>query len=435
MPAWNAAASVERALASVLEERAVEVECIVVDDGSTDGTADVVEAVGRRDPRVVLIRLPVNGGVSEARNRGLAIARGTWLAFHDADDRMLPGGIAALMRPTADPTVRAVVGQRIWSDGVRTWLSPLYDIPDIREPGRKSVATHPGLLYYAAVTGKAFHRSLVGDLRFAGRVLGDQAWTIRALLRAGGDIEVVEDTVFEWTRPHPDHEAETITVLARATARGAAEMAGVAATVFDEVSIEVDARIADPATRFAIKRAYLERLIRSDLSGQVSRALDRRDPETGAYFDALAAFLESVPAPLLEDSDLMIRRILWPPLRRWRSVVPDARPGYRRMVRARTRADRATSYRAAGPLRLLAIALARLLGPRSGGAVASALTASVALSRSVAVRVGQAGRRSPAAVVAGTLRPPGHRPATTRQPDARSQDEEGRRDHRSTRDA
>jgi glycosyltransferase involved in cell wall biosynthesis len=387
IPAWNAAATIERALDSVLEERGVALECVVIDDASTDATADLVRAVADRDPRVVLLSLPENGGVSNARNQGLAIARGEWLAFHDADDRMLPGGIAALMRPTADPTIRAVIGQRIWSNGERTWLSPLYDIPDIREPGRKSIATHPRLLYYASATGKAFHRSLLDDLRFAGRVLGDQSWTIRALLRAGDDVEVIGETVFEWTRPHPDRGVDTITVLARASAKGAAEMAVVAATVFREVSAEVDARIDDPTTRLAIKNAYLERLIRSDLSGPVGKALDRRDPATGDYFDALGAFLESVPAPVLANSDLLVRRILWPPLRRRRSLVPGARPGYRRMVLARTHADRATGYRAAGSLRVPAMAIARFLGPSIGHAAASAIVASVALSRSVLVRL------------------------------------------------
>jgi glycosyltransferase involved in cell wall biosynthesis len=387
IPAWNAAGTIERALASVLDERGVPLECVVVDDGSTDATADIVRALAERDPRVVLLPLVENGGVSNARNQGLAIARGEWLAFHDADDKMLPGGIAALMRPTADPTLRAVVGQRIWADGERTWLSPLYDIPDIRVPGRKSIATHPGLLYYASATGKVFHRSIVGGLQFAGRVLGDQSWTIRALLRAGHDIEVIGETVFEWTRPHPDRQVDTITVLARASASGAAEMAVVAATVFREVSAEVDLRVDDPAIRFAIKKAYLERLIRSDLSGPVDKALDRRDPATGEYLDALAAFLESIPAPILESSDLVVRRILWPPLRRWRSLVPGARSSYRRMVRARMHADRATGYRAGGPLRFPALAMARLFGPQVGRAVASAIAESVAFARSALVRL------------------------------------------------
>ena len=248
LPTWNAAATVERALASILDEVDVRLEFLVIDDASTDGTADLVASVAERDPRVVLIRLPANGGVSNARNRGLEAARGTWLAFLDADDVILPGGLAALMRPTEDPTVRAVIGQRIQFDGDRRWVSRRYDQPDIREPGRKSIASHPGLMSYAAIHGKAFHRSLTEGLRFEGRVLGDQPWTIRALLRAGDDIEVIGDVVYEWWRPLPGR-AVGITGATRASTERAAEMALRAPIVYAAVSDEVERRIAEPATR------------------------------------------------------------------------------------------------------------------------------------------------------------------------------------------
>jgi len=64
VPTWNAEATVERAIDSVLAERAIPLEVIVVDDASTDRTADIVAAVAERDPRVVLLRLRANGGVS-----------------------------------------------------------------------------------------------------------------------------------------------------------------------------------------------------------------------------------------------------------------------------------------------------------------------------------------------------------------------------------
>jgi glycosyltransferase involved in cell wall biosynthesis len=347
IPCWNAASTVERALSSVLDERDVALECVVIDDGSTDGTAEVVQAVAERDPRVVLLRLPSNAGVSNARNRGIEVARGDWLAFHDADDRMFPGGVAALMRPTSDPDVFAVIGQRVWSDGERTWLSPLYDIPDIRQPGRKSIATHPGLLYYASATGKAFHRSLLDDLRFEGRVVGDQAWTIRALLRAGGHIEVIGETVFEWSRPHPDRFVETITSIARASATGAVEMTMVARTVFVAVSAEVDALIEDEATREVIKHAYFERLLRSDLGGPVRKAIERHDPATGQLFDALTGFLDVVPRTILATSEVLITHLLRPPAKHWATLVRSARPNYWRMVRRVLRADPRMSGRIA----------------------------------------------------------------------------------------
>ncbi len=338
MPCWNASATIERAIGSVLDETDVPLECVVIDDGSTDDTARLVEAIARRDDRVVLLRLPTNGGVSNARNRGLEIARGEWLTFLDADDRLLPGGVAALMRPTRDPVVRIVLGQRHWTDGQRTWVSKFYDIPDITEPGRKSIATHPGLLYYASSTGKAIHRSLVEGLRFEGRVLGDQPWAIAAMLRAGTGIEVIGDLVYEWWRPRADEAVETIGTATRASTERAAAMADMAAVVYRAVSAETDVCVADPETRLLIKQTYLDRLIRSDLSLPVRQALDRRDPATARLYTAVARFLESLPAAVLARSLRAETHLIRPGLYRWADLVPSARSSYFRMLRPLLRA-------------------------------------------------------------------------------------------------
>jgi glycosyltransferase involved in cell wall biosynthesis len=76
------------ALRSALSQRDVDLEVIVLDDGSTDDTAAMVAAVS--DPRVHLIRDEVSGGVSAARNRGIAAAAGEWVAFLDDDDVWAP---------------------------------------------------------------------------------------------------------------------------------------------------------------------------------------------------------------------------------------------------------------------------------------------------------------------------------------------------------
>ncbi len=83
MPCYNAAAYVAEAIDDVLNQTHREIQLIVVDDGSTDASAEIISGFG---PRVTLIRRP-NGGVSAARNMGLAQAQGTYVAFLDADDR------------------------------------------------------------------------------------------------------------------------------------------------------------------------------------------------------------------------------------------------------------------------------------------------------------------------------------------------------------
>ena len=92
LPTFNRAHLVGRAIASVLAQTAEDLELLVVDDGSIDGTADVLAAV--RDPRIHRLRLDVNGGVSRARNAAIAVARGRWVAFLDDDNEWAPAYLA-----------------------------------------------------------------------------------------------------------------------------------------------------------------------------------------------------------------------------------------------------------------------------------------------------------------------------------------------------
>jgi len=89
MPLYNKHAYVEDAVRSVLAQTGLR-ELIVVDDGSTDGSAERVKQLGREDARIRLLRQP-NAGVSAARNRGVQASTADYVAFLDADDLYLPG--------------------------------------------------------------------------------------------------------------------------------------------------------------------------------------------------------------------------------------------------------------------------------------------------------------------------------------------------------
>jgi glycosyltransferase involved in cell wall biosynthesis len=95
MPCHNAAGTVARSLRSALDQTHRAIELVVIDDGSRDETADVVRSVA--DPRVRL-ESQANQGVSAARNRGLALARGEYVAFLDADDTWAPETLEHLLQ-------------------------------------------------------------------------------------------------------------------------------------------------------------------------------------------------------------------------------------------------------------------------------------------------------------------------------------------------
>src|SRR5512143_3860267 len=90
LPTRNRAASLRRAIESVLAQTYADFELIVVDDGSSDGTREVLESVQRSDARVRAIHHSVSRGAPASRNAAIAAAHGEWLTGLDDDDEFLP---------------------------------------------------------------------------------------------------------------------------------------------------------------------------------------------------------------------------------------------------------------------------------------------------------------------------------------------------------
>ncbi len=106
IPAFNARDTLAETLESVRAQTFHDWEAIVVDDGSDDGTRALADAFAARDPRIRAVS-QANGGVSAARNRGLAEAKGRLGLFLDADDSLLPAHLERLT-PLASPDTIAV---------------------------------------------------------------------------------------------------------------------------------------------------------------------------------------------------------------------------------------------------------------------------------------------------------------------------------------
>ena len=90
IPVYNGDRYLAEAITSVLDQTYKNFELIVVDDGSTDGSAEIAKSY----KQAVLYTFQPNGGLSKARNTGLALARGKYIAFLDHDDLWLPHKLA-----------------------------------------------------------------------------------------------------------------------------------------------------------------------------------------------------------------------------------------------------------------------------------------------------------------------------------------------------
>ena len=140
MPVYNERERVERAISSVLAtELPTDFELIVVNDGSTDGTGEILRSGGDWDGRVRLLKHPENRGKGAAVKTGLAHAGGDFAAIFDADLEYEPSDLARLMPPLLDGRANACFGVRAF-DGY-TSHSFLYVL------GNKGVTFAANLLF------------------------------------------------------------------------------------------------------------------------------------------------------------------------------------------------------------------------------------------------------------------------------------------------
>jgi len=116
VPVYNVQDFLDACVDSILTQAVgTDLECILVDDGSTDGSGALCDSWALRDARVRVIHKP-NGGLSDARNAGLDAAQGQYIAFVDSDDRLLPGALDALWGKIALERFDVAVGKVVLHD-------------------------------------------------------------------------------------------------------------------------------------------------------------------------------------------------------------------------------------------------------------------------------------------------------------------------------
>ncbi len=178
IPAYNAERYLGEAIESVLTQTYAPIETIVVDDGSSDGTA----AVARSSPGVELI-VQENAGPAAARNRGFAASHGEIVAFHDADDLMTPDKLAVQVGELlANPAIGCVLaGQELqveegaelpfWAEGSK--------VPTVMPPKPEEFAEEPDVHTMTMVVRReVFER--VGGFDEEMRAAEDIDWLLRA---------------------------------------------------------------------------------------------------------------------------------------------------------------------------------------------------------------------------------------------------------------
>ncbi len=203
IPAYNAEDTLPPLLDELLSEKAVELEIIVVDDGSTDKTRELAEDYTKKDPRVRLISQE-NSYAGVARNRGFDAARGEYVAFIDADDIILPSALAMMYRRAKEARadiLKSGFGYHDLSTGesYRTLYSMNSSLEGVRRIGVTSFERAPRrLLHIPDMPWNAVYRSEFlrkYGIRFNSlRCVNDHSFYIWCLISAKR-IKIIGDPV------------------------------------------------------------------------------------------------------------------------------------------------------------------------------------------------------------------------------------------------
>ncbi|MED9821546.1 MAG: glycosyltransferase [Christensenellales bacterium] len=185
VPCYNAERYLSVCLESLKAQRQPEIQMILIDDGSTDATGEMLDRFARSDPRARVIHVK-NGGVSSARNRGLALAGGRYIAFVDADDALEENALKRLYDFAEQTGAQIVSANHTLFDMDKGQRVPVQVPPVMQKPAeiaREIIHMHR---IYNNVWNKLYDRALLADLRMdeGVRIGEDALFNLQLYLRA-----------------------------------------------------------------------------------------------------------------------------------------------------------------------------------------------------------------------------------------------------------
>ena len=210
VPVYKVERYLRRCVQSILNQTHSNLEVILVDDGSPDGSGALCDEFAKQDSRVQVIHKD-NGGLSDARNAGLSIARGDYVTFVDSDDWIEPDAYEAMLALAEESGAQLVCAGRYDEDETTGQIS-VGLCPEKRELISDKEALRRILRWDnmdSSACDKLYARTLFRDIRYpVGRVVEDVATTYRLVLEAGS-VAMLPKPVY-----HYCHRAESISTAA-----------------------------------------------------------------------------------------------------------------------------------------------------------------------------------------------------------------------------
>lgn len=200
VPVYNVEEYLKETIFSLVSQTLDEVEIILVDDGSTDNSEEIIRTFLEQYESIVYIKQE-NAGPGEARNVGIELARGEFISFVDSDDLLPVDALESMYEAALKEGADVVTGASLSFNSKRSWYIASHVDKGVYKPGPKTLVRNPELLYSLGPCNKMFRTTMIKSIRFPHhiKVTEDHPFVIEAYLKAK-KIFTVDKVIYNYRR-------------------------------------------------------------------------------------------------------------------------------------------------------------------------------------------------------------------------------------------
>ena len=299
IPVYNVEEYIELTLNSLLNQTLKEIEIILIDDGSTDSSRDIIEDYAKKYDNIKVI-CQQNSGPSIARNRGIKEATGEFIVFVDSDD-LLPEDSLEIRYSTAiSQNADIVIGGTYKFNSKRKWPMKKHFLGN----EEKNVVTDSDILWTVGPCNKIFKSSLIKDIEFPQNIkyAEDQVFVVNAYIKAK-KIYSVDDIIYYYRM----RETEGNDSLTQQIYNDSSNVIRQLCDVWSLTCKNIDENIQNKFFALNIKSNYLHRLAEADIWPAFKAAIIGKNKEVQKHaLEYAIKFIELVDNEVLNNQTKLI---------------------------------------------------------------------------------------------------------------------------------
>lgn len=329
VPMYNVEHYIESTIQSLMKQTLDHLELILIDDGSSDRTVEIIKKLVQKNDNVTFI-IKDNSGPGATRNLGMKYAQGEYIGFVDSDDLLPEDALLSMYQVAKNKNVQLVTGMSQSFNKKKRWFINSHVNEGAYEEGMKDLFHHPGMLYTIGPCNKLFKRELLNGIEFPSdiKVTEDHPFVIEAYLKAKKFYTL--DKIIYYYRQRDNENNVSLSQIVNS----------------DSVAVIVDImnslRISDqlwgkyeenPTKKQQMQINYYDRIIRADLWPAILKSINRKNTkDLEKIFRLLENWIKEMDSELLAKTTSISRMLQFQMVNKYKKLPKKIKKQYRSLL-------------------------------------------------------------------------------------------------------